>query len=80
MLWLRAIDDDDDDNNKNNNNNNNNKLQFGFYPWQRLIYMHTIATKFTSGGPHEKLVVSTCSVGNQLSIAFRQRETKKNLC
>jgi hypothetical protein len=55
-------DDDDDD--------NNNKLQLGFHPWQWLIYMYTIATKFTSGGPHEKLAVATCSVGNRLSVRF----------
>jgi hypothetical protein len=41
-----------------------------FTRWQWLIYMYTIAAKFTSGGPHEKLVVATCSVGNRLSICF----------
>jgi hypothetical protein len=29
-----------------------------------------IATKFTSGGLHEKHAVATCSVGNHLSICF----------
>jgi hypothetical protein len=28
-----------------------------FTRWQLLIYMYTVAAKFTSGGPHEKQVV-----------------------
>jgi hypothetical protein len=41
--------------------------------WQWLSYTYTIykiATKFTSGGLHEKHVVSTWNVGNHLSICF----------
>jgi hypothetical protein len=34
-----------------------------FTRWQRLIYMYTVAVKFTSGGPHEKLVVATGVLG-----------------
>jgi hypothetical protein len=40
-----------------------------FNQWQWLIYV-TIATKFTSGGPHEKHVVATWNLGNHLSICF----------
>jgi hypothetical protein len=41
-----------------------------FTRWQWLIYMYTIAAKFTSGGPHEKHVVATWNFGNHLSIRF----------
>jgi hypothetical protein len=41
-----------------------------FTRWQWLIYMYTIATKFTSGGPHEKHVVAIWNRGNHLSICF----------
>jgi hypothetical protein len=54
-----------------------------FTRWQWLIYKNTIykiAAKFTSEGPHEKLVVATWNVGSYLNISFRHRETKKNLC
>jgi hypothetical protein len=53
-------------------------------------YMKLITNKFTfkSGGLHEKRVVATWNLGNHLSIslgtvsalAYRHRETKKNLC
>jgi hypothetical protein len=55
-------------------------LQLGFHPWQWLIYMYTIAAKFTSGGPHEKYVVTTWNLGTISVFVFRHRETKKNLC
>jgi hypothetical protein len=32
---------------------------WGFTRWQWLIYINTIATKFTSGEPHEKHAVAT---------------------
>jgi hypothetical protein len=41
-----------------------------FTRWQWLIYMYTIAAKFTSGGPHEKHAVATWNLGNHLSIYF----------
>ena len=43
--------------------------------------MKLFTNKFKSGGLHEKHVVATWNVGNHLSaIAFRHRETEKNLC
>jgi len=42
--------------------------------------MKLVTTKFKSGGLHEKHVVATWNLGNHLSICFRHRETKKNLC
>jgi hypothetical protein len=46
--------------------------------WQWLFNMYTkhenwFATKFTSGGLHEKHVVATWSLGNQLSICLTTR-------
>jgi hypothetical protein len=38
--------------------------------WKWLIYMYTIAAKFTSGGPHEKHVVATWNLGNHLNITI----------
>ena len=32
--------------------------------------MKLVTTEFKSGGPHEKHVVATWNVGNQLSICF----------
>jgi hypothetical protein len=46
---------------------------WGFSRWQWIIYMYTfynIATKFTSGGLHEKHVVATWNFGNHLSICY----------
>ena len=42
--------------------------------------MKLVTIKFKSGELHEKHVVATWNVGNRLSIYFRHRETKKNLC
>jgi len=42
--------------------------------------MKLVTTKFKSGGLHEKHVVATWNLGNDLNICFRYRETKKNLC
>jgi len=43
--------------------------------------MKLVTNKFKSGGLHEKHVVATWNVGTHLSaFAYRQRETKKNLC
>ena len=42
--------------------------------------MKLVITTFKSGGLREKHVVATWNIGNHLSIAFRHRETKKNLC
>ena len=39
-----------------------------------------VATKFKSGRLHEKHVVATWNLGNHLSIAYKHKETKKNLC
>ena len=39
-----------------------------------------VATEFKSRGPHEKYVLATWNLGNHLSICFKHRETKKNLC
>jgi hypothetical protein len=41
-----------------------------FTRWQRLIYMYTIAAKFTSGGPNGKHIVATWNRGKHLSICF----------
>jgi hypothetical protein len=43
---------------------------WGFIRWQWLIYVYTIAAKFTSGGSHEKHVVATWNLGSHLSISF----------
>jgi hypothetical protein len=61
-------------NNNNNNNNNNINCNWVFTRWQWLIYVYTvykIATKFTSGGPHEKHAVATWNLGNHLSICVK---------
>ena len=42
--------------------------------------MKLVTSKFRSGGLHEKHVVATWNLGNHLTIAYRRRETKKNLC
>ena len=43
--------------------------------------MKLVATRFKSGGLHEKHVVATWNVGNRLAaFDYRHRETKKNLC
>jgi hypothetical protein len=36
-----------------------NNCNWVFTRWQWLIYMCTVAAKFTLGGPHEKHVVAT---------------------
>jgi hypothetical protein len=46
---------------------------WGFTRWQWIMYMCTIyniATKFTSGGLHEKHVLATWNFGNNLSICY----------
>jgi len=59
-------------------------LQLGCHPVAVVILhvhnMKLFTTKFKSGGLHEKHVVATWNLGNHLSICFRHRETKKNLC
>ena len=62
----------------NNNNNNNNiySLQLGCHPvavviWHVYKIWHWFATKFTSGGLHEKHVVATSNLGNHLSIRLK---------
>ena len=43
--------------------------------------MKLVTNKFKLGGLHEKHVVATWNLGNHLSaVAYRHRETKKNLC
>ena len=39
-----------------------------------------VTNKFKSEGLHEKHVVAAWNLGNHLSIAYRHRKTKKNLC
>jgi hypothetical protein len=45
-----------------------------------MYTVYNIATKFTSGGLHEKHVEATWNFGNHLTFANRHRETKTNLC
>ena len=42
--------------------------------------MILVTANFKSGGLHEKHVLATWDLGNHLSICFRHKETKKNLC
>jgi len=42
--------------------------------------MKLVATKFKSGGLHEKHVVATWSIENHLSICFQAQENQENLC
>ena len=42
--------------------------------------MKLVTTRIKSGGLHEKHVVATWNLGTISAFAYRQRETKKNLC
>jgi hypothetical protein len=60
--------------NKRNNNNNINKLQLGYHPVALVILRvqkygkQKVTRKFKSGGLHERHVVATWKLGNNLSI------------
>ena len=66
--------------NNNNNNNNNNIIIYlltaiGLLPGGSGYFtckqnMKLVATKFKSGGLHEKHVVATWNVGNRLSVCL----------
>src|SRR5215510_3358795 len=46
-----------------------------------MYTMYKIATKFTSGGLHEKHVVATWNLGNHLSICFKDTgKPRKKTC
>ena len=71
----QLLDDGDGDDDDNNNNNNNNKTVIGLSPggsgyFTYIQNMKLVATKFKSGGLHEKHVVATWNLGNHLSICL----------